>query len=684
MKLKLLILLIGMSFQMAFGQVEPSPFDFGKMWTFENPPKEWFKEAYDFDVDQAWFDDARNSSLRFASWCSASFVSPDGLVMTNHHCSQPVAPALQRDGEDFDKTGFYAPTQADERRSEGLFVEQLIRTADITEEVEMYIGKAENDADRLAKREEALNKIQEEYSNKSGWEGLRLQLVTYYSGGKFSIYGYKRYDDVRLVFLPELQLGFFGGDPDNFTYPRYNLDVTFWRVYENGRPLNTSENYFKFNPDGVKENEPVFVIGNPGTTERYRTVAQLEYDRDYRYPMQIAQFEMMMDLLSEEYEKNPNDDLQNQIFSISNSMKATQGTLDGLNDPHLFARKVAMEQKIRSAAGTENDYWTPLIKSYEELSGHVMELNFLQPNPLYGTVMNMLYPLNEYIQKAESGADEGELNQMEENILSVAGTLNTPDEKEKLAMVLSLMTQYADPTDTYLNDIMGGRSPAAAAEYIISESLLNDKDKLEKLFSKKPKRFLKQVDKDPIFHMARILPPMYNEAVSLFRSTSPQRRDLESKVANEVFKVYGSSLPPDATFTLRISDGRVKSYAYNGTEAPIMTTYFGMYDRHYSHGQKFPWSLPDKWKNPSMELLKSPINFINTCDIIGGNSGSPVINMNQEAVGLVFDGNIESLPGKFIFDEESNRTVAVHAGGIIAALKYVYNADRIANELLGM
>ena len=305
---------------------EASPFDFGKMWTFENPPKEWFMEEYKFEADDQWFTDVRMASLRFASWCSASFVSKNGLLMTNHHCSQPVAPALQRDGEDFDKEGFYAPSQGDERKSEGLFVEQLHKVQDITDKVKGMTMDAENDADRATKTQEALASIQEEFSSKMGWEDLRLQVVTYYSGGKYSIYGYKRYDDIRLVFLPELDLGFFGGDPDNFTYPRYNLDCTFWRVYgDDGQPLNTANNYFKFNTDGVKDDEPVFVIGNPGTTERYRTVAQLEYDRDYRYPTQIEFFENRMALLEEEYAENPNDDLQNNIFGLSNTLKATMG-----------------------------------------------------------------------------------------------------------------------------------------------------------------------------------------------------------------------------------------------------------------------------------------------------------------------------------------------------------------------
>ncbi|MBK8644857.1 MAG: S46 family peptidase [Saprospiraceae bacterium] len=293
----------------------PQRFDFGKMWTFENPPKDWFKEAYNFTPDDKWYDDVRKSSLRFASWCSASFVSPNGLIMTNHHCSRDVAPQLQKEGEDFDKNGFYAATQADERKAEGLFVEQMIMAADISDKVLKIMEKAKDDVERKIFQDSALAQVSREYQQMDGWKGLRLQTVTFYSGGKFSIYGYKRYNDIRLVMIPETDLGFFGGDPDNFTFPRYTLDCTFWRAYdENGNPVNSSANYFKFNVDGVKEGEPVFVIGNPGTTERYRTTKQLEYDRDYRYNLQYEMFTNRIKLLEKEYAVTPSVELKNEIL----------------------------------------------------------------------------------------------------------------------------------------------------------------------------------------------------------------------------------------------------------------------------------------------------------------------------------------------------------------------------------
>ena len=665
----------------SFGQREPGPHDFGKMWTFENPPKEWFKEAYNYDLPQEWFDEGRESSLRFATWCSASFVSPNGLVMTNHHCSQPVVSDLQKEGENFDKQGFYAATYADERRNNELFVEQLIKVADVTDKIKKMVPGNVTDEEKLAKQQEAFAAVQKEYGNNPDWKNLRMQVVTYYSGGKYSLYGYKRYDDVRLVFIPEQEVAFFGGDPDNFTYPRYNLDVTFWRVYdENGKPLDTSGNYFKFNTDGIKDGTPVFVIGNPGSTERYRTVAQLEYDRDYRYPSDIEFYTNRMKLLEEQYAMAPDDDTKNTIFSLSNSLKAIKGALNGLKDPELFARKVKMEQKIRANA-TGKTYWDDMQNYYNVLSKHGPELRFLAPGALSGKILPLMYTIHEYQTTANDNYENTELEGLEKKMIELAPAVNDPKEIRNLAMILGELKKFATADDQYIQTILNGRTPEVAAKEILKETVFADEKDLAKLLEKDSKKFLRK--KDPLLQAAVLLGTEYTKAVNEFQSSGVARKQIEQNIANEVFKVYGNALPPDATFTLRISDGIVKNYEYNGTIAPIKTTYHGMYDRYYSNDGKFPWSLPQRWLNAPAGLMSAPMNFICTPDIIGGNSGSPVINVNREVVGLVFDGNIESLPGKFIFDDESNRTVAVHAGGIVAALRYIYNADRLVSELSG-
>ncbi len=661
----------------------PKRFDYGKMWTFERPPKSWFKEAYQYELDNQWFDRARKSALRFANWCSASFVSPDGLIMTNHHCSRGVVGALIEDGENFDETGFYAPTRALERRKEDLYVEQLIQVADITDSVQAGLSGIEGDEARAAKTRELLETIKSKYSALPDWNGLRLQVVTYYSGGKYSLYGYKRYDDIRLVMIPGLAPAYFGGDYDNFTYPRYNLDVTFWRAYdENGNPVNSSENYFPYNPEGIKEGTPVFVIGNPGRTERYRSFAQLEYDRDFRYPMTLRFLQNRYNLLAKEYEKNPSHELQERMFGLSNSIKAISGIVKGLNDPHLMARKKNMEEDIiQHTPESERHLWQDLASAYKTLEPYAASVNLLGDNPMKGNVLHMAYLLQRYDHSVRMPEkDSAELESLKSRILDLIPAVKAPGEEEKFAILLSEIKQFDHPANPVAPKLLKGLSPEKTAANILAKTAFTDQEKTKALLSD-PDTW-KSSKIDPLLAAGRVIASSYDKALAQFRNSTAKRRALESKIANAVFKVKGEDLPPDATFTLRIADGIVKGYDYNGTKAPYKTTYFGMYNRLYAFDKKAPWNLTAKWENPPLELLKAPLDFVSTNDIIGGNSGSPCINVKQEAVGLIFDGNIESLPGNFIYDEEANRTVSVHAGGIIAALKYIYHADPLVQELL--
>ncbi len=667
---------------------EASPFDFGRMWTFENPPTEWFEEAYDFEATEEWFDDVRKSSLRFATWCSASFVSPKGLIMTNHHCSRGEAIKVQKDGENFDLNGFYATKPGDERKIEGLFVEQLLMVSDITEQVKSAMANAENDAQKLELRAKALKDIEAEYATKKDWQGLRLQTVIFYSGGKFSLYGYKKYDDIRLVLIPENDLGFYGGDPDNFTYPRYNLDCTFWRAYENDKPVNTSKNYFEFNTDGVEEGTPVFVVGNPGSTERYRTTAQLEYDRDHRFKYLLTFLTNRRDMMLDEYNVMKDDeakvreaqDLLSTINNLSNSIKAYTGILGGLHNDAFMGRKAQMEEKIKTASPGVT-FWSDLENEYAKLNPHAWAISHLGPSGLRGSAFVLMHELARYKSALENDASEEDVEAAQESVMNIVTSLDTKREKVLLPMLLEEVQADIYPGDNTLKRVLDGSSVSAYVNNLFAKSkILKSKEEAEKCLSKE-KNITKA--KDPLVKVADILVSRYKESVEAFQGSSPLRRSLESKIANQAFQVYGTSLPPDATFTLRISDGLVKGYDYNGTVAPVKTTYFGLYDRHFSNDEEFPWALPEKWQNPPLELLKTPLNFVSTNDIIGGNSGSAMINQDGEAVGLVFDGNIESLPGNFIFDEEYNRSVSVHTGGIVAAMKHIYKANRLVRELVG-
>ncbi|MGC9471294.1 MAG: S46 family peptidase [Bacteroidales bacterium] len=675
------LLFTGMSLPLQ-AQYNPQLSDFGKMWPFEYVPAEEFSENYHFQADGEWLDDVRMAALQFANWCSASFVSPDGLILTNHHCSRMVLERIMKEGEDFDAHGFYAAYTADERPTPGLWVRQLVRIMDVSDRVMQAASGAETDEEMISLRDSAIYAVMEEVSEQEGWQNLEIEPVLYYSGVKISLYGYKRYDDIRLVMIPELQAAYFGGDPDNFTYPRYNLDFTLWRAYEDGKPVNSSGFYYAFNPDGIHDGEPIFVVGNPGSTERYRTMAQYEYDRDYRYQIQLDWMKTNYSELEKQFKESGDRMLQEQMFMISNSIKAIQGIIDGLHNEKLMDRKRQMENYIRrqvTDAGGD-DYWEQLDREYRKISPEMMEVLLLGPQSGNSGTILMAYAVDAYLEVLEDEeADTSELRQFREMLPGIAESLSAEEEKTNLTNLLVFMKRYADDDDDYVAVILDGDTPEKAADRILKETLFSSEKKMKRFLKWDAEKIRKK--DDPVIRMAMTLVPEYVRSSTIMNGNVNVRRALENKIAREMFGVFGLKLPPDATGTLRISDGRVSGYTYNGTEAPYKTHFFGMYDRYYSFNGEYPWSLPERWMEPPAELLKEPLNFVSTVDIIGGNSGSAMINRNRELVGLVFDGNIESLPGNFIYDEEVNRAVGVHAGGIAAALRHLYGAGRILAEL---
>ncbi|MFY0685518.1 MAG: S46 family peptidase [Cyclobacteriaceae bacterium] len=652
-------------------EVKPGRFDQGKMWTFENPPVQYFEEAYGFTPTEEWLNDVRQSSLRFASWCSASFISENGLIMTNHHCSRGVTASVMNEGENFDENGFYAASLEAERRVPDLYVDQMVMIANVTQQVA-------DKANASGSPEQALEEIKAEYQQKEEWEDLIIETRTFYSGGQYSLYGFKRYPDIRLVLYPELALGYYGGDPDNFTYPRYNLDFTFFRAYdEDGKPLKPS-NYFSFKPAGAEEGEAVFVIGNPGSTGRYLTMSQLYFQRDTSVPAVLAFLRNRKDILLKAAELEEDiyvkDSITNLAFSLSNSDKAYTGRLKGLNNDYLMTKKELKEHDVRANVSIEgDDPWNNIAMNESKLSAVYADMLLLTPQALRGKVNLLAHKLAAY-QSALSDENQEGVTESEKELRSLITDFDTNLER---ALFVSLLNELKDHSrGGFIHEQLGDQSAYDyAAELLENSLLLSNPDKFFKLKADKLS------DKEPLMSLADKWPGRYMEAATQFQMVSAENKSHEEKIMNMQFQLSGATSPPDATFSLRIADGKVKRYEYNGTTAPYKTTYFGLYNRHYSNDGEFPWQLPERWKNPTMDLLKQPLNFISTNDIIGGNSGSPVINKNAEVVGLVFDGNIESLPGYFIFDEESNRTVSVHAGGIAAAVKYVYKAERLLKEL---
>lgn len=672
--------------------VKAGKFDNGKMWTFEYPPMDYFSEAYNFEPDEDWFEKVRMSALRFANYCSASFVSEDGLVMTNHHCARQSITQITQDGEDLNSNGFIAQTLQDERPVPGLYVDQLVLFKDVTDEVIDEINKGTTDEERAKFENEIISKIEEREAEATG---LEVAITALYNGGKYSLYGYKRYTDVRLVLAPEDQLGFFGGDPDNFTYPRFNLDCSFFRVYdENGNPLKT-ENFFKWSENGAVVGEPVFVVGNPGNTDRLNTVAQLEYARDVQYPRTLSLLTNLSNMYKDMLKKDPSRrlELQDMIFSFDNSIKAYGGILDGLRNPVLMQRKKDFEKTFRASVNADpelkskyGDLWDKIADTRKQLS-EISNKNFaLSMNRLttsqYFFVADELISIAENLKLPESERDDLYVGEELDNTLA---TLFPEDFDAEMNNVLlenkiNALYEYLGADDPLVKNFTGGKQGKEAVEYVLSNSKITSLEDVKDLLEEGADEVLKGEDPFIYFMMnskdrAAEYSKKVNEIVEVESAYSQQ-------LGVALFEVYGTSIPPDATFTLRLADGVVEGFPYNGTYAQPYTTFYGLYDRYYGQGKEFPWSLPERWTPPPADFdLSTPFNFVSTNDIIGGNSGSPVINKNAEIVGLAFDGNIQSLPGNFIFRTEENRTVSVHSKGMWEVIDKVYKLKRLSSEL---
>ncbi len=672
--------------------VKAGKFDNGKMWTFEYPPMDYFSEAYNFQPDEAWFENVRLSALRFANYCSASFVSEDGLVMTNHHCARQSITQITQEGEDLNTNGFIAQTLQDERPVPGLYVDQLVLFKDVTDEVIDEINKGTTDEERAKFENDIIAKIEEREATATG---LEVAITSLYNGGKYSLYGYKRYTDVRLVLAPEDQLGFFGGDPDNFTYPRFNLDCSFFRVYdEDGNPLKT-ENFFKWSENGAAVGEPVFVVGNPGNTDRLNTVAQLEYARDVQYPRTISLLTSLSDMYKEMLMKDPSRrlELQDMIFSFDNSIKAISGMLEGLRNPVLMQRKKDFEKTFRSSVEADPELkakygslWDKIADSRKQLSAisnksFALSMNRLS-TPQYFFIADEVIAIAENLKLPESERDDLYVGEELDNTLA---TLFPEDFDAEMNNVLlenkiNALYIYLGADDPLVKKFTGGKQGKEAVEYVLSNSKVTNFDDVKDLLEDGADEVLKGDDPFIYFMMNS------KERAAEYSKKVNDLVEVESAYSQQLgvalFEVYGTSIPPDATFTLRLADGVVEGFPYNGTYAQPYTTFYGLYDRYYGQGKEFPWSLPERWTPPPANFdLSTPFNFVSTNDIIGGNSGSPVINRNAEVVGLAFDGNIQSLPGNFIFRTEENRTVSVHSSGMYEVIDKVYKLKRLSAEL---
>lgn len=660
--------------------------DNGKIWTFDFPPVDYFARTYHFNPTKEWFEKARLATLRLPG-CTASFVSEDGLVMTNHHCARSVLDTVNKEGERLAEAGFYAPELEEERRESNVYVDQLIVMDDVTAEVLAAFEAGDTDYAKVANRMSKMKEIQVRYSAKykiiAPQDSMVFRVVPFYNGGRYSLYGYKRYTDVRLVYAPEEAIAFYGGDPDNFTYPRYDFDCAFFRVYENDKPLKT-KNFFRFNQQGAKEGDVVFVIGNPGSTNRLETVAQLEYLRDFVYARNVEAYGKIDNIYATYVERHPETRLKymNTIFRLENSLKAFTGYLNGLRDPLVMARKRDFEKNFKEAIlesprlrAKYHNPWSNIAKYQTELASIYLEQNALNFHSRYCSLyLSLTADLVDLAYQS--------IGQIPDSVKVKLFSLNpvVEIEKELLAFQLNVMKTVFTDKNEFLNKLLNGRTAEQTAEDLVKNSIVASREKMNALLNGKPEDILSSTDPLITFVVAA---QDYSAELRDKQANYYNKLQVQIQVLGEaMYEVYGTQISPDATFTLRIADGVIKGYEYNGTIAPPITTFFGMYDRYYSFSMKGPWKLPDRWLNPPvMFKMSTPMNFASTNDVVGGNSGSPVINKDLEVVGLVFDGNIESLPGIIIFDDTKNRSIAVHSAGLLEGLEKIYRADRLVKEL---
>lgn len=682
------------------------------MWTFNNFPSAEVKKKYAFEPTKEWLDQVRLASVRIAGGCSASLVSADGLVMTNHHCARTCIENLSGlQKKDFNRDGFFAKTLADEPKCPAMEMNQLVEITDVTKRVQDATKSVAGDKFAEAQKTE-IAKIEKECATS---DEFRCDVVTLYRGGKYDLYKYRRFQDVRLVMAPEDQIAFFGGDPDNFMFPRYDLDMTFVRIYgTDGKPLK-NDTYFKWSAGGAKEGDLTFVSGNPGGTSRGLTVAQLEDDRDYRLPQRLFRLSEIRGLITEYQNRGPEQKRHSNdtLFGVENAFKALKGRHGALADSGFYGKLKANEDDFRKKVNANpklkkefGAVWDEIATVTKKANAMRKEYGALEGGP-YSDLFGKARTLVRYAE--ESGKPNGErlkeftdsrLPQLKAQMLS-----NAPVYKEleiaKLTWSLTKIREDLSPDHPVVKKMLGQKSPAEVAKALIDGTKLDllaapepGKDpKTGKPMAATPDTF----SRTALFNGGKaVIDASKDPMIEFARSFDAEARAIRTKFENEVegplkkqqellakarFAVYGQSIYPDATFTLRLSYGSVKGYMEDGRQVKPLTTMAGAFERHTGAD---PFALPKTWLSAKSKLaLETPFNMATTNDIIGGNSGSPMVNKDREVVGLIFDGNIQSLGGDYGFDETQNRAVAVHSAAILEALEKIYGAQRIVDELKG-
>jgi V8-like Glu-specific endopeptidase len=659
------------------------------MWLLNGFPSDKVGKEFGFTPDQAWLDNVRLSSARIAQGCSASFVSPNGLVMTNHHCAHTCLEQLSTKQQDYVAQGFYAPNAAAEKPCPALEINQLTAISDVTAAISAATANKTGAEFTAAKKAEQ-SKLEKQCASSAD---VRCDVVELYQGARYHLYQYRRYQDVRLVFAPELAAAFFGGDPDNFNFPRYDLDVSFIRIYKDGKPASTP-NYFPFSAHGAAENELTFVSGNPGRTSRQLTVSQLLFERRERLPARLDGLAELRGQLKEFAHRGPEQKRYSEslLFYVENSLKAQKGRLGALLGPGLIPSKRQEEHALRARLANDkrpgfSDAFTRIdraLKVHSEiLAAHeLIEGGRGFDSDLFGIARMLVRAAEERPKANEVRLREyadSRLPQLEQQLFSPA-PIHNDLEALRLSFGLTKLRERLGPDDAYVRKVLGKKSPESLAAELIRGSGLANVATRKKLYE--GGKAAVDASTDPMIVLARSIDAdarairkRYEDEVE-----SPIGRAHEA-IATVTFEQYGTARYPDATLSLRLSYGAVKGWLDKGKPVAPFTTYAGAFDR--ATGED-PFALPKRWITAKPKLaLDTPLNFVTTNDIIGGNSGSPVINKQREIVGLIFDGNIDSLGGDYGFDARINRAVAVHSAALLEALAKIYDAKRIAEELRG-
>jgi len=669
------------------------------MWLLDDPPRELLKAKYDFHLTPEWLEHARLASIRFNNGGSGSFVSANGLMITNHHVGADALSKLSTSERNLLRDGFYARTHAEELKCPDLELNVLQEIVDVTGRVNAAVKPEMKPAEAFAARRAAMSNIEKEATEQTK---LRCDVVTLYQGGAYHLYQYKKFTDVRLVFAPEQAIASFGGDVDNFEFPRFNLDISLFRAYEGGKPVQV-KHWLKFSETGPKENDIVFVTGHPGTTNRLETYDKLKHRRDVTLPYTLARLRAMEAALLQYSERGPEQRRQASTdhHSAANARKAFTGQYQGLLDPEIMKTKQAQEanllELIRKQDGPDKKDEMIYRQAMERIAAAEREFtNFEKAYSLleigqafsseYFVIARNIVRLTDELPKPNAQRfreyRDSNLDSLKFQLFSPAPIY--PDlQRVKLLQSISFMVEQLGSDHPLVVKALAGKSPAKLVDQLVGGTGLADVETRKKLVE----GGAKAVDdcRDPMIVFARSID---SESRLLRKRFEEEVEEPERQAYGDLsklrFKVLGRSVAPDATFTLRLAFGVVKGYRVDGVDLPFRTTFGAMFERADKLGYRDPFDLPKRWTSGKSNLdPATPFNFVSTADTIGGNSGSPVLNRAGEFVGINFDRNRHGLVRNFIYTEEQARHIAVHSKGILEALRKLYDCPALVMELTG-